>query len=525
MSLVELKDFGVAIEGATLLHGIDLAMAPGQRVGIIGMTGSGKSVLARAAAGRLPEQAVLSGRSTLSLPATPGDADGGAPPPSFSRAAVLLGADAADSLDPLRSIGAQLRSVLAEPASADQTGDLLRDVGLVPGDATRYPADLTVAQRRLAAIAIALASRPALLVADEPTAGLDAVSQRVIADLIDRHCREHGMALLLVSHELRLIAMLCDTVLVMQAGRIVEAATKADVLGQPRHEASRALLAAGRQRGRTLMRAPIGADLLMVRGVSRRFRLPDRSIVEPGRPVLALDDVGLTLRAGEALALIGRSGAGKTVLARIVAGLERATKGQVQLDHETYRGLDMPRPIRSQIGFVFPDPHTAFDPALTVGESVAAPLALDQQLEFDELGQRLLEVVRAVGLPPDLLNRLPHELGAAELQRFAIARALINHPRLIVLDEPLAALDIVGRGEIVALLSRLRADYGLTFLIATQDLDLVQIVADRALVMERGRIVDSGPPVQLFENPQHDATRALAMARLPEIGIVPVLQP
>jgi peptide/nickel transport system ATP-binding protein len=283
------------------------------------------------------------------------------------------------------------------------------------------------------------------------------------------------------------------------------------------------LLAAGRHRARTLMRTPISGDMLVVRNVTRRIRQPDISIFETRPSLIAVDNVSMSIRSGESLALVGPSDSGKSTLARIIAGLERSTDGELEFDHQIYHGLDMPRTVRRDISFVFPNPLASFNPRLTVGESVVEPLKLEHGAEFDVLGRRIVEVVQAVGLAPDMLERHPHEFTGGQLQRFAIARALIARPRLVVLDEPVASLDLSVRGEILVMLNRLRADYGLTFLVIAHDLDVIRIVADRVIVMDRGRIIETGTPAQLLDRPQQQLTAQLIAASLPDVGIVPVL--
>jgi peptide/nickel transport system ATP-binding protein len=331
------------------------------------------------------------------------------------------------------------------------------------------------------------------------------------------------MALMFISHDLKAVAALCTKIMVLRRGKVVEMGDKLDVLGHPKHEYTKMLLAAGRHRARTLMRAPISGDMLAVRGLTKRFRQPDVSPFEPRPPLVALDDISFAIRSGESLALVGPTASGKSTLARIIAGLDRATMGELEFDHQVYHGTDLPRMLRRDISLVFANPISTFNPRLTIGESVAEPLRLEQGAEFDELGRRIVEVVQAVGLSPDMLSRFPRELSSGQLQRFAIARALITRPRLVVLDEPVSALDVSARGEVLVLLNRLRADYGLTFLIISHDLDMLSIVADRVIVMDRGRIIETGTPAQLLDKPQEPLTKELVAARLPGIGIVPVL--
>jgi peptide/nickel transport system ATP-binding protein len=295
------------------------------------------------------------------------------------------------------------------------------------------------------------------------------------------------------------------------------------VFGHPRADYTKQLLAAGRHRPRTLMRAPISGDLLTADKLTRRFRQPDISFWYPRPPMMALDGVSFTIRGGESVALVGPSGSGKSTLARIVAGLDRATSGELTFERQVYHGNDLPRPLRRDISLVFQDPFGSFNPRLTIGESVAEPLRLETGTTMEALGNRLIEAVEAVGLDPAMLGRYPHEFSGGQRQRFAIARALVTRPKLIILDEPVSALDVSVRGEVLVLLNRLRADYGLTFLVISHDLEMVRVVADRVMVMDRGKIVEAGTPAQLLDRPQHPLTRELIAASLPEVDIVPVL--
>ncbi|HVY52858.1 MAG TPA: ATP-binding cassette domain-containing protein, partial [Devosia sp.] len=242
----------------------------------------------------------------------------------------------------------------------------------------------------------------------------------------------------------------------------------------------------------------------------------------PRPPLLALDNVSLSLRAGESMAVIGPAGAGKSTLARIIVGLDTATSGELKFGETPYRGADLPQAIRRDIAFVGDNPAQAFNPRHTVGESIAEPLQLELQRSLDELGSRIVEVVTAVGLHPDILARLPAEFALPDLQRLAIARALVTRPRLIVFDDPLLRLDVLARGEILVLLNRLRADFGLSFILIGHDLDLMRVAADRVTVLDRGRVVEAGTPARLLEDAQQPLSRRLVAAQLPDVGIVPV---
>lgn len=519
MARLEIAGLGVAFGAQVALSDVSLSLGDGERVAVIGERGAGKSVLARASAGVLLRGATTTG-SVMFEGQPLGPATSGV---RGKRVGALL-QTASSGFDPVRPAIASLLEALG-PAGADRDARaevLLSDVGLPRRRAELYPDQLGAAERQLLAVAVALAPQPELLIADEPAAHLDLIAERRMLDLIDRQARERSMSLLLIASDLRAMAMLCTRIVVLQGGRIVEAGAKSDVLGHPKHAFTRAVLTAGRQRGRALMRAPIGETLLEVRGISKTYRRPDISVFEPRPRVRALDDVSLAMRSGESLALVGPAGAGKSTLLRIVAGLDGVRRGDLEFAGQRYRGSDLAAGSRPDIALVFREPRESFDPQLSLGESVAEPLTLLPDLPPKEIGARLAQVVTAVGLPVDVLRRKPPAVSQGDLQRMALARALVNRPRLLLLDEPIAALDIAARGEILGLLDRLRADLGLTLLMAARDFETIRGLADRVLVMEAGRVVETGTPAQLLDKPQNDVTKRLVAAALPEIGIVPV---
>ncbi len=519
--MLKVEHLTVTIEGATLLDDVNFAIAAGERVGLIGAAASGKSLLVAALLDILPRGAMSGGQISID----------GAPLPAAreDRAALvskrigLVSKAAGDALLPLRTVGAQIAEALQRSGEAGdvaaRVADLLTTVGLDPSVARRFPAALTAAEGRRVGLAIALSGNPGLLVVDDATAGLDSIAQRHLLDLVDRVCTARKLALLLASHDLKAVAMLCSRVLVLDRGKIVEAAEKPELFGHPKHAVTRHILTAGRHRARTLMRTPIGGPLLDVRNVGlRRGGLAlARSSASP-----ALDAISFSIRAGEAIGIVGAAGAGQAMLARVIAGIERATSGELELEQTVYHGSDLPKTLRHRIGFLFPDPRTAFNPRANVGESIAEPLQLEVQKSMDELSTRLIEVVRAVGISPDAMVRLPRDFSTGELQRLAIARALITHPRLLVMDDPISVLDVAARGEVLALLNRLRADYGLSILLASSDLSVIAAATDRVLVMDRGRIIETATPAQLLEKPQQLLTKQLVAAQLPDVGIVPV---
>ncbi|MGV3649974.1 MAG: dipeptide ABC transporter ATP-binding protein [Devosia sp.] len=520
MSLLSIDSLGIAIGGRPLVEGVTLDIAAGERFGVIGESGSGKTLTALAITGLLPEGAAVSG--SLVFDGAPLPRDEAAMARLRGRRIAMVFQEPMTALNPLMTAGDQILEAarLAErPADAARLTALLAEVGLEARHATRYPHQLSGGQRQRVMIAMALAGDPALLIADEPTSALDLITQRKVIDLIASASARRGMALLLISHDLKAVAALCDRVAVIKAGRIVETGPTRAVLGAPKSDYARLLVAASRPppAPASIARTSPAEPLLVVDAVSRRYRQPSALLFRTP-PLVALDAVSLTVAAGEAVALVGPSGCGKSTLARIVAGLDTASSGSLRFAGQPYSGGNLPKTLRRDISLVFQDPFGSFDPRLPIGVSLAEPLRLEPETPQAEKSARLGQMVEAVGLPADSLSRYPHEFSGGQRQRLAIARALITRPRLVVLDEPVSALDLSVRADILALLAQLRAAFGLAYLVISHDLDMVAAVADRVLVMEAGRIVDEGTPQALFAAPSHAMTKALLAARLPEIG-------
>ncbi|SFZ86176.1 peptide/nickel transport system ATP-binding protein [Devosia enhydra] len=520
MSLLSIDSLGIAIGGRPLVEGVTLDIAAGERFGIIGESGSGKTLTALAITGLLPEGASVSG--SLVFEGAPLPRDEAAMARLRGRRIAMVFQEPMTALNPLMTAGDQILEAarLAErPTDGARLTALLAEVGLEARHATRYPHQLSGGQRQRVMIAMALAGDPALLIADEPTSALDLITQRKVIDLVAAASARRGMALLLISHDLKAVAALCDRVAVIKAGRIVETGPTREVLGAPKSDYARLLVAASRPppAPASVARAPRGEPLLVVDAVSRRYRQPGALLFRTPS-LVALDAVSLTVAAGEAVALVGPSGCGKSTLARIVAGLDTASSGSLRFAGQPYSGGNLPKALRRDISLVFQDPFGSFDPRLPIGVSLTEPLRLEPETPQAEKSSRLGQMVEAVGLPADSLSRYPHEFSGGQRQRLAIARALITRPRLVVLDEPVSALDLSVRADILALLAELRAAFGLAYLVISHDLDMVAAIADRVLVMEAGHIVEEGTPQALFAAPRHAMTKALLAARLPDIG-------
>ncbi len=519
MALVEINGLTISFDARPAVSDLSLVIPRGDRFGIIGESGSGKSLTALAIAGLLPDTANVSGTIRF---------DGVPLPDTDRQMARLRGRrigmvfqEPMTALNPLMTIGDQIDEAirLAEREGATQieVPALLGEVGLEPAHAARYPHQLSGGQRQRAMIAMALAGQPELMIADEPTSALDVITQRVVLDLIDSVCRRRHMTLLFISHDIRAVAALCSHVAVMRAGKVVEQGAVQAVLGAPQHDYTQRLVRASKVDRRRPVHVATGEARLRAENVSRDYasggvwfwRKP---------PFRAVNSVDFTIGAGECVALVGPSGCGKTTLARMIVGLDSATEGRFHFDGVAYKGRDLPPMKRADLSLVFQDPFGSFDPRMTIADSLAEPLHLLGRIAPSERQARLEEAIRSVGLEPAMLTRYPHEFSGGQRQRLAIARAMVTRPRLLVLDEPVSALDVSVRGEVLNLLARLQAEHGLTYLIISHDLDMVAAMADRVLVMEAGRIVEEGAPKQLFAAPQHRLTKALMAARLPDVA-------
>lgn len=480
--LLEVENLRIRFGDVFAIDDIGFSLAAGQRLGIIGDSGSGKSLVALALAGLLPTAAEASGKVRLSdAPLPSSDAEMA----KLRRSTIAIGTQGGSALDPLLTVGELL------PTPPPELG--------LP-DPKRFAGTLSPAERQLVVIAMALTRQPALLILDEPFDAFDVVTRRRVVDFL----KTRSPAILLISHNFRIVADLCTDILILGGGKLIESGTTAEMFSRPAKDYSKRLIAGGRMRARTLMRSPIGADLLEVQNLSLGT---------------TLNNLSFALRRGEALAIVGPPKSGKTSLARLVAGLDRATSGHMLYEHEPYHGRDLPRLSRREIALVFADPRRSFSPHLTLGASVTEPLRLESHLVLEEQADRLVEVVRAVGLSPEQLALYPRDISLGELQKLAIARALITRPKLVVFDEPTGTLDASLRGEILMMINRLRADFGFTALVTANDLDIARHVADRVLILDAGRIVDVGRTGDLIETPAHALTKAMVDARFPEVGI------
>jgi peptide/nickel transport system ATP-binding protein len=526
--LLSIDGLGVAIGGAPIIRNLSLQVGSGEILGLVGASGSGKSMTALAIMQLLPPRARVTGAVTLRGAALMGRSEAQLQRVR-GRDIGMVFQEPMTALNPAMKIGDQVAETVrlhqagsAAQARAQARG-ALDSVGLsgAQGALDRYPHELSGGQRQRVAIAIAIVLRPALLIADEPTTALDVSTQAQVLLLLRDLARSRAMGLLLVSHDLAVIAQVTDRVAVMSEGEIVEHCATPATLRHLRHPYARALLAAAELAPKR--HSPVidaSSAVLSVRDVVREYRLPRRSFWGPVPRLRAVDGVSLTVHPGETVGLVGESGSGKSSLLRAILGLQRTQAGEVRLSGEVFpttSGAAMRR-LRRSIQAVFQDPYGSFDPQWSVERLIAEPFHLmDSPPSADERRRKVAMALEQVGLSPADAHRRPHEFSGGQRQRIAIARALITQPALLVFDEAVSALDVLVRAQVLDLLADLSGRLRLAYLFVSHDLTVVRAIADRIYVMQRGRIVEEGPTATVFESPQHEYTKSL-IAATPQIG-------
>ncbi|AVH24438.1 dipeptide ABC transporter ATP-binding protein [Nocardia cyriacigeorgica] len=504
----------------TAVDGVSLTVRRGEVVALVGESGSGKSTLAHAVIGLLGATADIAD-GTVTFAGQPVDY---ASEHALRRLRGLqvgfVPQDPGLSLNPVRRIGDQVAEALRVHRLDDRRGALeratalLAEVGLDRPQlrATQYPHELSGGQRQRVLIAIALACGPDLIIADEPTSALDATVARRVLDRLAERIAARGTAVLLITHDLAMAAERADRLVVLRNGAVVESGRTAEVLGDPRHPYTRRLLAAAPALAADRVVRPAtvldGGPLLTVREVHKLFR------AGAGSTVTAVAGVGFELGRGETLALVGESGSGKSTTARIAVRLTDPDRGEVVFDGEplTRARAGQLRALRRRFQIVYQNPYSSLDPRLRVGPVIEEPLRAYGIGNRKARAQRVAELLEQVALPAGYARRRPAELSGGQRQRVAIARALALRPELLVLDEPVSALDASVQAQILELLDDLQRQLRLSYLFISHDLAVVRRISDRVAVMRYGRIVETGTTADIFDNPQHDYTRELLAA-------------
>ena len=503
----------------TLVDGVSLRVDRGESLGVVGESGSGKSLTVLAALGLLPAGTRVAGGRIAVDDHVLVDVEAGRWASDRElralrgRTAAMVFQDPMSSLDPLRAVGAQVAAAvrvhdrgIGRRAARERAVELLTSVGVrdAAERAGTRPHQWSGGMRQRAMIAMAIAHDPLLLIADEPTTALDVTVQAQVMDLLAEVRERTGSALVLITHDLGLVAENSDRLAVMHHGRVVETGETRAVLAAPAEEYTQRLMAAvPAEQERTAPAVRVGEpDALAADEIVVEYRVAGRR-----EPVRAVDGVTLRIAAGETVAVVGESGCGKSSLAKAVLGIQPATSGRVALGGTPVRAALAERSAlqRERAQIVFQDPWSALDPKLSVHEIVAEPLRIRRAYDTATVA-RLLD---DVGLDESFARRLPAQLSGGQRQRVGIARALALRPRLLVLDEPVSALDVSIQAQVLELLDALQREHGLGYLFISHDLGVVRSIADRVVVMQHGRVVEEAPTAQIFADPQHPFTRQL----------------
>lgn len=542
-SILDISDLEVTFAtdqgNITAVDSVSLHVEPGRVLAVVGESGSGKTVSARTVLGLLPDTAVTSG--SVLLMSRDGSERNDILHLSRDQLRKVRGRDVAmvfqepaSALNPVFPIGWQIaeglraHTKLSKKELRAKAIEMLDLVGL-PDPEQRvdyYPHQLSGGQKQRVMIAMALALRPGLIVADEPTTALDVTVQAEILDLLRKLRDDFGTAILLITHNMGVVADLADDVAVMYQGRVIEQAPAEELFANPREDYTKRLLGAvlklgggrivARDRGDTPQQvAEIDANadpIVVARGLEIQY--PGR-LGKPG--FKAVQGVDFEISAGEVYGLVGESGSGKSTIGRAIVGLTPATGGSLKVfGHEMLDFKEKQfRPLRKDIGFVFQDPGTSFNPLLTIAENVAEPLLIHRAAHSAaEARQRVDELLEAVQLPRAYGDRFPHELSGGQRQRASLARGLVLDPKLLIADEPTSALDVSVQARVLELFVELQRELGFASLFITHDLAVVDALADRVGVLYHGRLVESGTCAEVLANPQEAYTRRL-LASLP----------
>ena len=571
MSLLHVEDLRVQFttrHGAVdALHGIGLSLDAGQTLGVVGESGSGKSVTALAVMRLLDRAGRIAGGRIVFEGRDITRAGQGDLRRLRGSAMSMIFQNPRAALNPIRTVEGQIADVLrahrrfSAAVARAAALDLLRAVRIRDPERrlSAYPAELSGGMCQRVMIAMAMACEPRLLIADEPTTGLDVTTQRTVMDLLTGLVADRGMAMLLITHDLGLAARYCGGIAVMEHGRVVERGPTSALFAAPRHAYTRRLIAASPTRTSTLADlTPQHPAITVMAGLDpaihavpatsadrcdARLRAshrgggaawvpgssPGMTVLDNGAgplldlthvvktfpgPVHAVANVSFSLPAGGSLGLVGESGSGKTTLSRLVCRLIDPDGGDIILAGESIAAIPAREfhrsPLRRAVQIVFQDPHDSLNPRFTAFDCIAHPLRrLDRLRDGATLDGRVRECAARAGLPPELLGRYPHQLSGGQKARVGIARAIAPRPRLLVLDEPTAALDVSIQATILQLLDRLRREDGLALLFVSHDLNVVRMMCDDLVVLQNGQVVEAGPSDAVFAAPKAEYTRAL----------------
>ncbi len=533
MSLLSVKDLHIHFHTRNgivkAVNGVEYELNKGETLGIVGESGSGKTVCCYSLLGLLPMppariesgSAMFEDRDLLSM------SEDELREVRGNRIAMIF-QDPMTSLNPYMKLGAQLiepltvHNDISREEARERAIAAMKEVGIP--DAERrinsYPHEFSGGMRQRVMIAMALITEPDILIADEPTTALDVTVQAQILDLIKKLQEEHGIAVIFISHDLGVIAGSADKIIVMHQGNIVESGTTEEIFYNTQHDYTKKLLSAipstAKPEERRLEIDREAEAFFSIDKLRTSYQVDNNSWFNSGesRQHLAVNDVSLQLQKGETLGLVGESGCGKSTLAKSIMRLVRIDSGAITLDRRELTGLegDELKIARSDFQMVFQDPYASLNPRMTVYDLLAEAISTQGRKTEDDLLQSVVTLMEDVGLPAQAIRKYPHEFSGGQRQRIAIARALALKPRLLIADEPVSALDVTIQAQILELLLELIQKYQITMIFISHDLSVVRYLTDRTAVMYQGSIVEYGETEEVFNNPQHDYTRALLSA-------------
>lgn len=534
MPVLSIKNLSVAFKTrkgeVEAVRGISLDVGKGETLGIVGESGSGKSVTSYAlmrildAGGEIRSGDVTYGGVDLRAASENDMRD------IRGREISMIFQNPRAALNPIRRVGRQVEDVLIRHSQATRQDARAKAIAALEAvkinDAAArydaYPFELSGGMCQRVVIAIALACQPQLLIADEPTTGLDITTQKAVMDLVGNLAKERGMGMILITHDLGLASQYCDRIVVMKDGLIVEEGEPGKLFTDPQHPYTRKLVDATPRLGvsiRSLL-PPDARSPEPVHKVHTRPLLEVRDLVKTytgkAGPVQAVKGISFEIKAGQSLGLVGESGSGKSTTSEMVVRLQDPTSGHILFDGQditaTPSAQFMRHTARRDVQMVFQDATDSLNPRDTAASAIAEPLARIDGMRGAKLSTRVSELADLVGLPQPLLSRFPHQLSGGQKARVGIARAIALQPKLLILDEPTAALDVSIQAVVLNLLVDLRARMGMSYLFVSHDLNVVRLLCDEVLVMKQGEIVDRGPTAAVMGNPSHPYTRALIEA-------------